>query len=279
MASRASRAAAVGAGATRTAKKQRTLFQTSSIKEVSENEKLKGQSILLDESIYGSNPPEECRGYLYSYLVVEQVVTGATTTKMKAKYENKRIILNGDEWDSWKEQEEAETLLLTTEQVQVGLKLYMKYLSAVNGKRNDEKEKKLAAMKKELETQASDVSDIDAFVAERGKATGPDILLREFEFQSLVDNSRKKDGTPSKYSSWKHKYSGEIVKRYPSRTGNSYDTGPTNDFLKKLANANDGSKGSVRARYVTSSWCFFISKSHFMFILLLNNIILLVHFT
>ena len=75
------RAAAAGAGASSAKKKQRTIFQSSSIKEVSENEKLKGQSILLDESVYGSDPPEECRGYLYSYLVVDQVASGATMLK------------------------------------------------------------------------------------------------------------------------------------------------------------------------------------------------------
>ena len=52
-------------------------------------------------------------------------------------------------------------------------------------KRNNEKEMKIAVMKKDLEIEACDVTDIDAFVAEKGKATGPDILLHEFEFQGL----------------------------------------------------------------------------------------------
>ena len=54
-------AAVAGAGTTHTPKKQKTLFQASSIKELSENEKLRGQSVLLDESVNGSDPPEECR--------------------------------------------------------------------------------------------------------------------------------------------------------------------------------------------------------------------------
>jgi len=279
MASR--RGAAAGAGTARTPKKRRTqqsnLFQANSIKKLSENEKLKGQSILLDESVYGSDPPEECRGHLYSYLVLEQVPTGTATTKLKVRYKNKRIVINGDEWDSWKEQEEAETLLLTTEQVTAGLKLYMKYLSAVNGKRNDEKEKKLAAVKKELADEASDVSDINAFVEEQGKATGPEILLREFEFTGFVDYESK-DGTPSKYSSWKHKYSGETVKRYPSKKGKSYDTGPINDYMRKLAKANNDSKGSIRARYVlfchVVTYYFITCMNTFIHICLLDGTII-----
>ena len=64
-------------------------------------------------------------------------------------------------------------------------RLYSLVRRPVISKRNNEKEMKIAVMKKDLEIEACDVTDIDAFVAEKGKATGPDILLHEFEFQGL----------------------------------------------------------------------------------------------
>ena len=58
-------------------------------------------------------------------------------------------------------------------------RLYSLVRRTVNSKRNNEKEMKIAVMKKDLEIEACDVTDIDAFVAEKGKATGPDILLHK----------------------------------------------------------------------------------------------------
>lgn len=67
--------------------------------------------------------------YTCSYLVVEQIATcaGPASAKFQEKYENKRIVENDNEWDSWKELEE--TKVLNTQQVQDGDNLYVKYLN------------------------------------------------------------------------------------------------------------------------------------------------------
>ena len=36
------------------------------------NKKLLGQSILLNDTVYGNSPPDNCKGYLYAHLVLKQ---------------------------------------------------------------------------------------------------------------------------------------------------------------------------------------------------------------
>ena len=246
------------------AKKQTQI--ESSFKRLTEVELFINQSVLVDDSVYGSSPPEDCQGKLFQYTVVEVFESQPRKhLRFKIKFDERCIKEDGYSWDSWKDgndnSEEIQTMSLN--EVKAGHELYMRYLGRVNGRINEEKQRRKDDIQAQVKDVASSVEDIDLY-ALKNSIQGPVILELEFEFIDFIAYTPKKsrktvggEAEPvdaiSQFKLWSHKITKEHVKCYPnSRAKGGFDTGPLSTYLRKLVSQNDGSLAYICASHIFS---------------------------
>lgn len=98
------------------------------------------------------------------------------------------------------------------------------------------------------------LADINKIFEEKGQ--GPHMLLIDFEPVTVgpVEYVSDRTGKNTTRWTWRHKFTGVVVNRYPTRSGKSWDTGVLSHYLQTLHKSKD-KVTSERAQHILQLNC------------------------
>jgi hypothetical protein len=179
--------------------------------------------------------PERARGYLFEYELISLGRNGAVL-----HYTNRIYKPDSVSFETFKETEDTEEMIYPIGDLESTHEIWQQAQARVNAHDYTERQTLLAITSgtssnanNKISNPDIDLTDIDTFFQAEGK--GPKLL--EFEFEPatpLPISYEDKSGRPSSYWFWKHKMTGQSVKRFANISGKSFDTGRLTKFLKGL---------------------------------------------
>jgi hypothetical protein len=129
-------------------------------------------------------------------------------------------------------------MTLKIEQVQQAHELWVQANVRANDRKTQERER-LEREDNFGDEEEVDMEDIKKLFSEKGP--GPHMLELDFEAMTLeaITYQSVRTGKPTTSWSWKHRLTGVEVKRYPTKSGKSFDTGVLSSYLSHLKKIKD----------------------------------------
>jgi hypothetical protein len=221
-----------------------------------------GTKLLLDDTIYQDKAPAEVKGHFFVYEIVKLCDSGRSVT---IQYKNLVIKNGGDHFRVYKEGEDTQVcyvfvslvsatsiytsthsiislqfITLPVEQVQETHDLWFEANARSNSRKQLERERLERTQAVDVDEAAdADLADINFLFAEKNQ--GPHLLELEFEpvTAAPVELISNQTGKQVRRWEWRHKRTGIEIKRYPTKSGKSFDTGVLSSYLKTLKEQPD----------------------------------------
>jgi len=129
-------------------------------------------------------------------------------------------------------------MTLKIEQVQQAHELWVQANVRANDRKTQERER-LEREDNFGDKEEVDLEGIKKLFSEKG--LGPHMLELDFEAMTLepITYQSVRTGKPTTSWSWKHRFTGVEVKRYPTKSGKSFDTGVLSSYLSHLKKIKD----------------------------------------